>query len=94
MRTNNKKVRRLLESSNFKDIHFFPHSRFSHDIHFQGLSFDGCCSLGKQFVLFQCKSNRKPSKEVQEQMKIASNESGVILLWFNVVDRKGIEVYS
>ena len=94
MYQSNIKARKWLIDNNFKDIHLFPHTRFSLDVHFQGLSFDGCASFGKRFVLFQIKTNCKPTKKVQEQMKIVSKESNIIILWYNVILRKPIEVYG
>ena len=93
MYESNSKARKWLIENEYKDIHFFPHTRFSKDIHFQGLSFDGCASFGKQFVLFQVKTNCKPTKKIQAQMKIASRGSNVILLWVDVVKKKGVQVY-
>jgi hypothetical protein len=93
MYESNSKVRKWLVKNKFNDLHFFPHTRFSKDVHFNGLSFDGCCSLGDKFILFQVKTNTKPTKEIQIKMKDVSEKSGVILIWFNVVKRKGVEVY-
>jgi hypothetical protein len=90
----NSLVRKWLEANGYKDLHFFPHNRFSKDVHFQDLSFDGCASLGTQFVLFQCKTNCKPTKKVIEQMAKAEKSSSVKLLWFNKVKGKTeLEVY-
>jgi len=93
MYASNAKARRWLEANGFVDLHFFPHTRFSKDVHFQGLSFDGCASLGKSFVLFQVKTNCKPTKKVQLKMKEVSLESGVMTIWFNNVKGKSIQVY-
>jgi hypothetical protein len=89
----NSMTRKYLIKNKYKDIHFFPHSRFSKDVHFQGLEFDGCASLGKKFVLFQVKTNLKPTKKIQEKLKKASKESGVILLWFNKI-KGDLQVYG
>lgn len=93
MRVTNMKVRKWLLQNGYKDIHLFPHTRWSKDVHFRGLEFDGIASLGTRLVLFQVKTNRKPSKEMQEQYKLISKESSIICLWFNRVDRKGLEIY-
>ena len=91
----NSKVREWLERNNYKDLHFYPHTRWSKDVHFQGLSFDGCASLGTRFVLFQVKTNLKPSKKILKQMEKAEKESYVKMLWFNKSDGRGeIEVYE
>ena len=81
----NGKARKWLKENKFVDVHLFPHNRFCKDVHFQGLSFDGCASLEKRFVLFQIKTNEKPSKKIQEQMAIASKESSVVLIWMSIV---------
>jgi len=95
MQYSNGKVRRLLAASGFKDIHFFPHLRFGgKDIYFRGLGFDGCSSFGKRFVLFQVKSNLAPSKKIQENLISLSKDSGCLLFWFDVMDRKGIKAYG
>ena len=91
----NSATRKWLEKNNYKDIHFFPHTRWSKDVHFQGLSFDGCASLGKQFVLFQVKTNLKPSKKVLNKMKEIEKDSNVKIIWFNKEKGKGdITAYS
>jgi len=77
-------ARKWLQENNYKDVHFFPHTRFNKDIHFQGLAFDGCASYGKQFVLFQVKTNVKCPKKIQIQMSQAEKSSGVKMLWINV----------
>jgi len=94
MRRGNSKVRKLLAEAGFQDIHMFPHTRFSKDLHFLSLSFDGFASLGTKICLFQIKSNCKPSRAIQEQMAKASESSGAYLLWFDVVDREGVKVYN
>jgi len=93
MYSSNSKARKWLVENGYKDLHFFPHLRFSKDIHFQDLSFDGCASLGTQFVLFQVKTNCKPTKAVQSQMKKIQEASSVKVLWFNKVKGK-LEVYN
>jgi citrate lyase synthetase len=91
----NSLTRKWLVDNGYKDIHLFPHTRWSKDIHFQGLEFDGCASLEKQFVLFQVKTNLKPTKAQLEQMRQVEKDSYVEILWFNKVNGKGaIEVYG
>lgn len=94
MYTSNSKVYKWFSENGFTDVFPFVHTRFSKDAYFQGLSFDGLASKGTQLVLYQIKSNCKPSKKIQNQMALASKNSGVILLWFDVVDRKGVCVYG
>jgi hypothetical protein len=91
----NSLTRKWLEKHGYADIHFFPHTRWSKDAHFQGLSFDGCASYLRRFVLFQVKTNCKPTKAQIDQMRKAEKDSYVGLLWFNKVNGKGeIEVYA
>lgn len=95
MQRSNGKVRKLLVASGFKDIHFFPHLRFGgKDIYFKGIGFDGCSSLGNKFCLFQVKSNLAPNKKTQKDLINLSKDSGCLLFWFNVIDRKKIKVYG
>lgn len=94
MYESNGKIRKWLVLNGFEDLHFFPHTRYSKDVHFKGLSFDGCCSYGKTFVLFQAKTNCKPTKKIQARMEIVTEASGVMLLWCDVVKRKGVQVYG
>ena len=88
----NSKVRQWLIENDFKDINFFPHTRFVKDLHFQGLDFDGLASKGTTLVLFQCKTNRKATKKMLEQYKMVSKRFGILCLWFNNIDRKGLYV--
>jgi hypothetical protein len=91
----NSHAREWLKANGYTDLHFFPHTRFSKDVHFQGLSFDGCASFLKTFVLFQVKTNLKPTKKQTEQMHQIMLFSFVEVLWFNKVDGTGvIEVYK
>lgn len=94
MRESNYKVRKWLTENNYKDIHFFPHTRYSKDVHFQGMAFDGCCSFGKRFVLFQTKTNCKPTRKEQSQMLSILEECGIIPLWFDVVKKIGVVPYG
>lgn len=93
MYQSNSRVRKWLIESKYVDIHLFPHTRFSKDVHFQGLNFDGCCSFETKFVLFQIKTNERPSKKILEQMRRISKKSKVSMLWFNCKKRNMIEVW-
>ena len=92
MHRTNAKVRRWLEENGYKDIHFFPHTRFSKDLHFQSLEFDGLASIGNTLVLFQCKSNCKAPKATLEAYADVAHRFNISCLWFNAIDRKGLEV--
>lgn len=93
MHRTNSKVRKWLVENGFKDINFFPHTRFIKDLHFQDLDFDGLASLGTQLVLFQTKSNTKPSKKTIELYRDVSNKYNILCLWIVWIDRKGLKVY-
>ena len=88
----NTKARAWLVKNGFTDVHFFPHTRFSKDAHFKGLGWDGIATLNKRLALFQTKTNCGCTKKVKEQMKLASYESSVILIWINAVTRKGLDI--
>jgi len=92
MSRSNVKARKWMEANGYVDIHFFPHTRWSKDLHFSGLEFDGLASVGTKLVLFQVKSNCKCPKKILEQYEIVSKKFGISCLWFNSIDRKGLEV--
>ena len=89
----NKKIKDWLIKNNYKDISFFPHTRFIKDVHFQGLEFDGIASLNTTLVLFQCKTNCKPTKKMIEKYGEVSKKFGILCIWLNCIDRKGVEKY-
>jgi len=94
MQRTNQKVRKWLIENKYKDITFFPHTRFSKDLHLLNLSFDGACSDNQgRIYFFQCKSNCKPTKKQQEDMKMFYVVSKCQAFWFNKPDRKPLEVY-
>lgn len=88
----NTKARKWLIENGFTDIHFFPHNRFSKDAHFKGLGWDGIATFEDRLALFQTKTNCACTKKVKEQMKKASYDSGVYLIWINAVTRKGLDI--
>jgi hypothetical protein len=90
----NSKARKWLVENGFTEIHFFPHTRFSKDAYFKGLGWDGLATYGHRLALFQTKTNCACTKKVQEQMRIAAGESGVILIWINKIKRKGLDVFT
>lgn len=93
MRRTNSKVRKWLVENKYEDISFFPHTRYFKDIHFQGLEFDGLCSKDGILYLFQVKSNQRAPKRVLEAYRVlAVKFKSIKCIWFNWVDRKGLEV--
>jgi len=87
----NAKIKKWLEKNNYKDIHLFPHTRFIKDVHFQGLNFDGIASKETSLVLFQCKTNCKATKKTIQKYREVSQKYGILCLWLNCIDRKGVE---
>lgn len=92
MSRSNVKARRWMEANGFTDIHFFPHTRWSKDLHFQDLEFDGLACSGATLVLFQVKSNCKATKKVLKQYDEVFKKFYVRCLWINAPDRKPLEV--
>ena len=90
----NSKVRKWLVENEYGDIHFFPHTRYIKDVEIGNAKFDGIATIGFHLVLFQVKSNKKPSKKLLREYARITNKYGVECLWFNVVDRKGVIVHT
>ena len=88
----NAKVKKWLIENGYKDINFFPHTRFIKDLHFQNQGFDGLASKGTILILFQCKTNYKATKKTIIEYEIISNKFGIRCLWFNNKGRKGLVV--
>lgn len=92
MKRTNSKIRLWMEENRFEDIWFFPHTRFSKDYHFQGEEFDGMASHKNKLVLFQCKTNYKATKKIIKRYAELSERFGIKCIWFNVVDRRGLQI--
>ena len=92
MSRSNVKARRWMEANDYIDIHFFPHTRWSKDLHFSKLEFDGLASVGTSLVLFQVKSNCRAPKAILEAYQKVDARFGIKCIWFNCPDRKPIEV--
>jgi len=94
-RTNNK-VRAWMEANGYRCIYFFPHSRFSKDYHITHskiiADFDGIAIKENRIVFFQCKTNCKALKKTIKEYKILEAIFGIELIWFNAIDRKGLEL--
>lgn len=88
----NVKARNWMKENGFSDTHFFGHTRWSKDLHFQGLEFDGIASLGTTLVLFQVKSNCRCPKKTLAKYQTVSKLFGISCLWINAVDRKPLEI--
>ena len=96
MKASNAKAKDWLERQGYSQFHMFPHTRFSSDLNFYELKFDGICINHKlsKICIFQVKSNCKPTISYQARMKEFANKYGIVCLWLNVVDYKGVEVYG
>lgn len=94
MQRTNGYVRRWLEKNQFEDITFFPHSRFSKDLHINGLEFDGITRKNNTIVFFQCKTNHKISSETLIKYRLFTDLTHCLALWFNKVDYGPLEIYN
>ena len=94
MSRSNCKARAWLNEHGYQEVHFFPHTRFSKDLNFRGLKFDGIALSETKLCLFQVKSNCKPSNVYQKLMQDFSSLYGVDCLWFDAIDYVGLKVYG
>jgi len=76
--------------NNYQDIKFFPHTRFSKDLHLQGQEFDGIATHFDKIVLFQCKTNYKATKQKLREYAALSERFNIECLWLNAIDHKGL----
>ena len=95
MQRSNSKARAWLESTGYKNIYFFPHSRFSKDYHIdcenQTADFDGVAHDDYSVLFFQVKSNCRAPKRVLLHYKDIEEQLGIRCMWLNAVDRKPLE---
>lgn len=80
----NSLVRGWLALNGYVDVHFFPHTRFIKDWHFQGQDFDGIASKGTKLVLFQCKTNCRATKKSLVEYKTLEKKFSIECIWFNL----------
>ena len=93
MSRSNCKSRNWMLKNGFQDIQFFPHARWSKDVHIGPVGFDGIASRGTCLALFQVKSNKRiPKKEATKYAELSAKYR-IITLWFNAIDRKPLEVF-
>lgn len=94
MHRTNSTVKKWLEANSFNDYYLFQHTRFSKDLHItwdeNDIEFDGMARFKNKIVLFQNKTNRKASKALIEKYNEASERFGILCLYFNKIDRKGL----
>jgi|GEM_PF-4379252 len=95
MRMTNFKIRKYLTTLKFKNITFFPHTRFSKDLIIDDLGFDGICtSLGNKIVLFQAKTNTKPTKKLMIKYREFSQKYNVMCFYIVRINRKGVFIFQ
>jgi len=96
MRRTNRKIYNLLVKLGYTNIHFFPHLRYVKGVKFGKIEFDGIATKEdeKKLVLFQAKTNIRPSKKLIEKYKELSEEYGIECLFISRFDRQGIEIYK
>ncbi len=94
MRKSNSKIRKWLTENGYTCITFFPHTRFSKDIWLGNLAWDGVAEINNKLVLFQCKTNVKPSKKLLEDYRKMANKYGCRCLYLSYFDRKGVECFE
>ena len=94
MRRSNSKIKQWLLKEGYKNIHFFPHTRFVKDVNIDEVDFDGIASYNDKLVLFQCKSNLKPSKKTMLLYGALSKKYGAICLYLSNFDRKGVTCFK
>ena len=92
MSRSNVKAKKWMTKNGYRDIFLFPHTRFSKDLHFHDQEFDGLASHEDRVVLFQVKSNCKPTKQKVREYDALAAQFGIECLWFNAIDRKPLEV--
>jgi len=92
MSRSNVKARKWMEKNRYKNITLFSHTRWSKDLHFEDLEFDGLASTETTLVLFQVKSNMKCPNKILEKYEEVQRIFHIKCIWFNSIDRKGLEV--
>lgn len=96
MYNSNAKIKLWLKNHAYIHIYLFPHTRFLKDYHFEDEPFDGMAwkESDRCITLFQNKTNCKPTKKTLIRYKEIESKWNVKLLWFNVRDYRGVEVYG
>ena len=96
MQRTNCKVRAWLTENGYRNIYFFPHSRYSKDYHISHKNiiadFDGMAVCENRIVFFQCKTNRKATKKSLKEYQAIELVFGVEAIWFNAIDKKDLEI--
>ena len=88
----NSKIKDKLKELGYTNIYLFPHLRFQKDYIIDDCKFDGIATSISSILLFQNKSNKKPSKIKLEKMREVGKKYNFIAAWFVYEDRKGVSV--
>jgi hypothetical protein len=83
-----------MDARGYKNIRFFQHSRFQKDLDIDGLKFDGIATYNSKLVLFQAKSNTKPTREMMFCYKKVAKRYDIMCECMVHTDRKGVRIYS
>jgi len=96
MQRTNGKVRAWLIANGYKNSYAFPHGRFQKDYHIShsGITgdFDGIATCDNRIVLYQIKTNCRATKKVLREYKAFESIFGIEVIWFNYVNRSGLEI--
>jgi hypothetical protein len=88
MYQSNAKIRKWMIHYGIKDIFLVPHTRHSKDFYIGGQPFDGLATYKHKLIIFQNKTNKKPSKKLLAEYRRISQWYGIGVFYFNV--QKGI----
>jgi hypothetical protein len=77
----NKKIKEYLKENGFTNLYLFPHLRSTKDYTLSSCGFDAFGWKGKQFYLFQFKTNMSCSKKQRELYKELKKNYNAIPMW-------------
>jgi len=89
----NAKIKKKLKELGYSNIYLFPHLRFQKDYVVDGVRFDGIATINDSVLLFQNKSNRRPTKKELLQLMEVAIKYNCQTFWFVYKDRMGVEVF-
>lgn len=90
----NASIRKYLEGLGYKDITWFPMTRFQKDVYLNNLPFDGIAlSPHHKITLIQAKSNKKPTKQEITDFKELGDKYLCEALWITKFDGGDIEIW-
>ena len=96
MRKTNRIVKNWLIENGFSFIYLVPHARWSKDIIIDNCRFDGFAFRKNEKIIYflNLKTNKKISKKIINEYNITASKLGFKVLFFNYINRKGLEVYN